>query len=209
MIKRTIVLTGCLFAISGALAQGSGFYGGLSLGAASADLDKGALDQQLIGAGVTGLTSDADETDVGYKAYLGYGFTPNFAVEGGYANLGSFEYKANFTGGNAKADWKSHGMFVQAVGRAPLANRFSLLAKGGIYFAENEVDLRATGPGGTATADDSDSEVNFLLGVGGEYALNPSTSLRFEWERFVDVGDNDLGGEADVDLFTLGLRLGF
>lgn len=209
MIKQAVALVGFVVATSGAVAQSQGFYGGLSVGAASADIDKGALDQQLTNVGVTGLTSDADENDVGYKAYLGYGFTPNFAVEGGYANLGSAEYKASFTGGNAKADWESHGMYVQAVGRAPVANRFSLLAKGGVYFAENEVDFRATGPGGTATADESDSEINFVFGMGAEYALTPSMSARFEWERFLNVGDDDVGGEADVDLVTLGLRFGF
>ena len=209
MIKQAVVLAGCLFAMSGAVAQSQGFYGGLSLGAASSDIDKSALDRELTSAGVTGLSSDADENDVGYKAYLGYGFTPNFAVEGGYANLGSPEYKASFTGGNAKADWESHGMYVQAVGRAPVANRFSLLAKGGVYFAENEVDIRATGPGGSASTDDSDSEINFVFGFGGEYALNPSTSVRFEWERFLNVGDDDVGGEADVELMSLGLRFNF
>lgn len=209
MVKQAVALAGCLFAINGAVAQSQGFYGGLSVGVASTDIDKGAIDQELRDAGVMGLSSHTDDNDVGYKAYLGYGFTPHFALEGGYANLGSPKYKARFTGGNAKADWKSHGMFLQAVGRAPLANRFALLAKGGVYFAENELDIRANGPGGTATGDESDNEINFVFGLGAEYELTPATSLRFEWERFPNVGGDDVGGEADVDLWTLGLRFGF
>lgn len=205
MIKPAVALAGCLFAINGAVAQSQGFYGGLSVGVASTDINKGAFDQQLRDAGVTRLSSNTDENDVGYKAYLGYGFTPNFALEGGYANLGSAEYKVRHTGGNGEVDWKSHGIFVQAVGRAPVANRFSLLAKGGAYFAENEV--KVTGPGGRF--DESDNEINFVLGLGAEYDLTPATSLRFEWERFPNIGDEDVGGEADVDLWTLGLRFGF
>lgn len=209
MVKQALVVVGCVLSMAAGTALADGLYGGISLGTASVDIDKKSFDDALTSAGVTGLSSKANESDVGYKAYLGYSFNPHFALEGGYANLGSAEYKATFTGGNAKVDWKSHGMFIQAVGRAPMGDSFALLGKGGVYFSENEATIKATGPGGSAAGDASENEVNFVIGLGGEYAFNKSAALRVEWERFLNVGDKDTTGEGDIDLVSVGVAFKF
>lgn len=209
MVKKALVVVGCMLSMAAGTALADGMYGGISLGVASMDIDKKSFDSALIDAGAAGLSSKTDESDVGYKAYLGYSFTPHFALEGGYVNLGSADYKATFTGGNAKVDWKSHGMFVQAVGRAPMGDAFALLGKGGVYFSESEATVKATGPGISASGKNSKNEVNFVIGMGGEYAFNKSTALRVEWERFLNVGDKDTTGEGDVDLITVGVAFKF
>ncbi|MCB1964220.1 MAG: outer membrane beta-barrel protein [Rhodocyclaceae bacterium] len=209
MIKKSVVAAACILSVATGATHAQGLYGGISLGIASVDVDQQGYDAILTAAGASSVSSSTNETDVGYKAYLGYSFTSNFAIEGGYVNLGSADYKASYTGGSAKIDWESHGMFVQAVGRAPIGNAFALLGKGGLYFSESQADIRATGPGGTATANVTENEVNFVLGIGGEYAFSNTTALRVEWERFLNIGDKDTIGESDVDLVTVGLSFKF
>ena len=33
--------------------------------------------------------------------------------------------------------------------------------------------------------------------------------LRLEWDRYFDVGSEEIVGESDIDLFSLGLRYNF
>ncbi len=208
MIKKTLVAIGLAIGLT-SMAQAQDAYMGLSAGVASVDIDKSSFDDALRSVGVTGLSSDVDEEDVAFKVYGGYRFNQHFAIEGGYVNLGSSQYDATFTGGSAEVDWKSHGIFVEAVGFLPLSDAFSLLGKGGVYFSENEVDVSASGPGGNAVSSVDDNEVNLVLGLGAEYAFNDSFAMRAEWERFFDVGDEDRTGEGDVDLVTVGVMVKF
>lgn len=209
MIKKTLVVVGCMLALGAGVAQAEGLYGGLSAGFSSVDIDKQTFDDTLTGLGVTGFSSKVDEQDIGYKAFLGYRFNPYFALEGGYVNLGSPEYTASYTGGKAKFDWHSHGMFLQALGSMPIGSSVTLFIKGGAYFSENEVDLSASGPLTVTTSNLDDDEVNFVFGLGGEYAFNDTFGMRLEWERYMDVGDPNLTGESDVDLVTLGVTFNF
>ncbi len=209
MRNTKLLAASCVLALCAASAQAEGFYAGISAGVASVDVDKQSFDDALTSVGVTGLSSKVDENDTAYKAYLGYRFNEHFAVEGGYVDLGAAQYKASFTGGNAKVDWESHGVFVEAVGILPVGDAFSLFAKGGAYFSDNEADIEATGPGGSASESLNDDGTSFVFGLGGEYAFSKTVSLRAEWERFTDVGDENETGEADVDLVSVGVKVSF
>jgi hypothetical protein len=45
-------------------------------------------------------------------------------------------------------------------------------------------------------------ETEFFLGVGGAWNISNSYSLRLEYQRYLDLGDDDTG-EGDVDLIGL------
>lgn len=49
--------------------------------------------------------------------------------------------------------------------------------------------------------------LNFGLGV--VYHANKKLSLRAEWERFKDVGKNEITGESDIELLSLGVMFSF
>src|SRR6185295_18718862 len=67
-----------------------GGYIGANIGMSKADIDEGGIAASL-GAGAT---VSSDDKSVGYKLYGGYRFHRNFAVEGGFFDLGSFEVTA-------------------------------------------------------------------------------------------------------------------
>ncbi|NJD36136.1 MAG: hypothetical protein FIA96_15125 [Betaproteobacteria bacterium] len=199
------------------LAMASAFAGDWyvvgSVGQAKAQ-DSGAsdIDRELIAAGVTGLASSVDDTDTGYKLQVGYNFTKNWGIEGGYVDLGEMTYKATGRIGavaaSAKARAEVTGWNIAGVGTLPINEQFSLFGKLGAIYAD--VDVKATATGGGISASDhastTDWKANF--GVGATYKFNKQWGMRAEWERFDNLGDNNTG-KTDVDLLSVGVVFSF
>ncbi|MDB4068821.1 outer membrane beta-barrel protein [Pseudomonadales bacterium] len=170
------------------------------------------VNAELIDAGVTGLSSSFDDKDTSYKLQLGYSFTPNFAVEGGYIDLGKFQYSAAFTGpavGSAVAEVKAAGINLGAVASYPMNDQFEIFGKLGIINAKVEASATASGGGVTLSENISETKVKGYWGVGAAYNFNKQLGLHLAWERFNKLGDDEKTGESDVDLVSLGLKLSF
>jgi hypothetical protein len=59
------------------------------------------------------------------------------------------------------------------------------------------------------SASDSTQRSNGVYGLGGEYSFSRNFAVRLEWDRYADVGSEDIIGEADIDLFSLAIRYNF
>ncbi|MBA3903537.1 MAG: hypothetical protein C0522_07685 [Rhodocyclaceae bacterium] len=180
-----------------------------SVGRSSADINKNDIDSALVSAGATGVSSSLDKNDTGYKLQLGYQFNQNFAVEGGYIDLGKATYSASFTGGSASASVKATGWNVAAVGILPINDAFSVFGKVGTIDAKVEANVSASGPGGTASGSASATKWKTLWGVGATYNISKQVGVRVEYEQFNNLGDKNTTGEADVSLVSAGVVFKF
>lgn len=162
-----------------ARADGSegGAYGGLSIG--------------RVHNGSDSPVAPTDRNDSNYKLYGGYGFTPNFSVEYGYASLGRFN--------TANGSLKASGVFADAVGRWSLAPQWSAIGRVGLFNGS----LRNAD---SLNGDAKDRGTNLKLGAGLQYDLSKNVSLRGEWERY--KLDTSVGKPA-LDNYTLGVQLRF
>ena len=190
-------------------ADDSGVYVLGAVGSSRVAIDKAEIDSELTAVGVTGLSSTSHETDTGYKLQLGYKVNQNFAVEGGYVDLGKFTYDATFTGGTAKATAKATGWNIVAMGILPLGDTFSLLGRLGVIRAKVDETASATGPGGSALASVSATKNKSTYGLGVAYNLSKSTSIRADYDRYSKLGDKNTTGEGDVDLYSLAVAYKF
>ena len=208
MFKKKLLLA-ALFAAAAqtgfAADQSSGMYVLGSIGQSKISIDKASFDSGLTSAGATGLSSTTDEKDTGYKLQLGYQYNQNFAIEGGYINLGKFKYNATYTGGAASAEVKAKGWNIDAVGIAPLNDAFSLLGKIGLIRGKVDATVSATGPGGAASESVSASKWKTTVGFGVSYNVSKTIAVRGEFERFLKLGDANTTGEGDVSLFSVGV----
>jgi OOP family OmpA-OmpF porin len=197
-------------------AADSNWYAVIALGQTSFDIDKGDLDGALNAAGLDVDSSKLDDNDTGYKIQAGYKFSENFALQGGYTELGRADYSGdavptllidNFHLG---ADVKAYGFNIDAVGILPLGAGFSAFGKAGLVITETEVSasVDATGVGGSVSVDDDESEtgVSPSIGLGLSFDLNETLSVRVEYERVfaLKTADDDID-DIDADLATLGL----
>jgi len=139
-----------------------------------------------------GFTSSYDDSDTAYKVFGGYKFNPNFAVEGGYTDMG--DYSARITGGgdvgNAKV--KTNSLNVFAVGILPM-DQFSLFAKAGVSRNKSKMDFNSTGVAFNATDSGSKNKTSFAWGIGASYAINKQLSVRVEYEDFGKAGETNSG----------------
>lgn len=114
---------------------------------------------------VNGFGDGSSGRGPGLKLYGGWQFTPNFALEGGYFNLGR---SRDAGGGSARGQ----GLYVDAVGRWEVTPGWSLLGSAGLAQA------RLKTPAG------SDSSPGLKLGLGVQYELSRTTSLRLGYDHY-------------------------
>lgn len=134
-------------------------------------------------AGATlGINGDDEIT---WRALLGYQANRNFAIEGGYHDLG----RHNIAG----FPLESTAVEILGVGRLPLNEQAALYGKVGGYRSESK--------GGGA----NEKRHDITLGVGFEYALSNNVAARGEWQRYRSMGGGAIGQSADLDVYSAGL----
>ena len=185
---------------------GTGFYLGGNVGGSRVKIDTAGIDAAVRAAGATTSATTANENDTGFKLFAGYRFHPNFAVEGGYFNLGKFTTTTVTTGpaltvaGEVKND---NGFNLDLVGIVPFNDAFSGFARVGVQNSKTTVSAAAGGVGVSL----SETKTNWKAGLGVQYDFTKNIGARAEWERY-RLPDG-AGSRFDADLFSLGLLVRF
>jgi OOP family OmpA-OmpF porin len=191
-----------------AVAADPGWYGGANVGQSRANIDDARITSSLLGAGFTASSIVDDDRDIGFKLFGGYQFNRNFALEGGYFNLGKFGFTATTVpAGTLTGDIKLQGVNLDAVGILPITDKFSAFGRAGLAYAQTRDSFTRTGAVTVTNPNPSKNDTNYKFGLGLEYALTPSLGLRAEAERY-RINDA-VGNRGDVDLFSVGLVFRF
>ncbi len=140
-----------------------------------------------------GGVSTRDRSDTGGKAHVGYEFTPNIALELGYADLGSAD--------SAAGDVDTSGAFLDVVGKMPFTQQLSGIARVGAFSGRS--DFTSVVPGVSGRTRSTQPK----LGLGLQYDFTKNVSLRGEWERY--RFERTTGSKANTDLATIGLNFRF
>lgn len=211
-LKIAIILSS-LYATTGVHADD--FYVVGSVGQSEFKDDRHSANHALTGSagltvdGAAGIPSNFDNTDTGYKLQLGYSINPNFAVEGGYVNLGERNYRATFSTGQASARVDERGWNLDAVGILPVNDALSVFGKVGAIDAKVNYHLSGEDGGGDIADSREAYKWSPTFGVGANYAINDAVGVRLELERFADLGKASTTGEQNVDLASVGISYRF
>lgn len=181
---------------------GSGWYVGGNIGMSTTNIDEEKITQNL-----TNPSYNDDESDIGYKLFGGYQFNKNFALEGGYFNLGKFDYALSTATGTAEGNIKVMGVNLDAVGILPITENFSAFARVGASYARAKDSFGATGTISITDINPKESDLNYKFGAGLEYAVTDAIGVRLEAERY-RINDA-VGNNGDIDLFSVGLTYRF
>ena len=130
------LLTLALFAHPLAMAQSTGWYAGANAGRTGAEIDDPRITSGLQAQGFTTTSIDDRDRSTGFKLYGGYQFSPHFALEGGYFDLGKFGYTANtIPTGSLDGEMRVRGLNLDLVGTLPLTGKLSALGRVGVNYA--------------------------------------------------------------------------
>lgn len=190
IIWRALLSVCTLSYLGSAEATKSGLYIGGSVGETEFQ-DIGELQRACVTAGVL---CRSDDTDTGYKAFLGYQFGDYVALEGGYVNLGELEAGADVPV-TAVAAFEVQGGFISVVPQIPIGNIGAIYGRLGLTIGDAKLTARVPSIGFDES--DSGSAAGVSFGVGGAINLGPTT-LRVEWERYSFDEAFTVAGE-DID----------
>jgi len=206
-----LAVLGCLSGTA-ALAQGTPYpYVGLGLGQTRGGLDAQRISDSVVAPIVGGFGSQtltSDDRDTGYKVFGGYQMNPWLGVELGYFHLG----KQRFTNttvplGALQGQLRSQGVNLDLVGTVPMTTNLSGLLRVGVAYARTRAEFTGTGAVAVTNPTPSDRSANLKLGVGLQYAFNPSVLLRGEFERYRN--SDAVGGHGHVNLLSASLVFPF
>ncbi|MEO6017250.1 MAG: outer membrane beta-barrel protein [Polaromonas sp.] len=181
-----------------------GWYVGGSLGATRADFNNDAINSSLVGKGFPITSTTTDNKDSGGKIFGGYQFTPNFALEGGYFDLGRYSYSTTTPTGTFSGNTKVNGLNLDLVGTAPLSDKFSVIGRIGAAYERSRGSFASTGLVPVNTSSTSTNSTNLKIGLGIQYAISEALSLRAEIERYFRVRD-PIRNRANIDMASIGL----
>lgn len=109
---------------------------------------------------------DLSGRETSFGGFVGYNFTQNWAVEGGYRRLGSFSV--------AGADLDADQWHLSAIGTVPLSNGFNVYGRLGY----NRLEAKASFKG--VNAKDHTDKVLYGVGVGYDFGNNVSARLELQ-----------------------------
>jgi len=185
-----------------AMADDSFWYGGINIGRSKAKIDDARITSQLVGAGPVSITDN--NSDTGYKLFGGYQINKNFALEGGYFNLGKFGYTATVPApGTLSGNIKLQGLNLDAVGILPITEKFSAFGRLGVQYAQAKDSFAGTGAVTVTNPNPSKNATNYKAGVGVQYDFTQSLGMRAEAERYRI--DDAVGNKGDVNMYSVGL----
>ncbi len=194
-----------------ALAQqssGTYYYLGGGIGQARAEINDERITRPLFGTGLTATNINRDNHDTAYKLFAGYQFNQNFALEGGYFNLGKFGFSSRTgTTGTFNGQAKIQGFNLDLVGTLPLTERFSVFARAGAQAAKTGETYSGSTVINGFNPSPSKREVNYKAGVGLQYEVNPSFLIRAEGERY-RISDT-AGRKGNADMVSVSLVFPF
>jgi OOP family OmpA-OmpF porin len=187
-----------------AVAADSDWYGGFGIGWSRAKIDDARITSELLGSGLTTTSIIDDNRDFAYKLFGGYKINENFALEGGYFNLGQFGFVSTTSpAGTLTGKIKLQGLNIDAVGILPLSEKFSAFGRIGLQYLQAKANFDGTGAVALSNPNPHKSAANYKAGLGVQYDFTPNVGARGEWERY-RINDA-VGNRGDIDMLSVGL----
>lgn len=182
----------------------SAWYIGAGIGQSRANIDDQRLIRSLTANGATMSSFTTDERDVGYKLFIGKQLNQYFALEGGYFDLGKFNFKAATSGaGVLNGETGFRGANLDLIGQLPLSQRFSVYARAGMNYAKASTHFTGNRLFAVTNPNPSQRKLNPKVGLGLEYKFTEALALRGEVERY--RLNDAVGNRGDVDLVSVNL----
>jgi len=136
----------------------------------------------------TTCTDTKQESDAGFKGFIGYQINRTWAFEASVTTVGKFHYKRDdpATGITTDATYKVKGLGLSFVPTIPFTRNFSLYGRLGGFSSQTR--LTQYNNGVAATSGVQSNRFTPLTGFGAQYFFDEESGIRVEFENFGKVG---------------------
>jgi len=213
----------------------TGFYVGLTAGQSRFHQTKGDGDAMAVAAWDSGpdsftyniASSSINKNDIAFSAVVGYRFMPALSFEASYTDLGESKYRSagtlNFnpypftTRGTADFTTHAKGPTLAALVALPLSTNLEIYGKAGLIYSRVTLEFGSYMehcpcgpiPSTSSTTSVVSNTLDPLVGIGAAWHMTNRVTLRAEYTRFIDVGDQDKTAETNIDLINVGVMYSF
>ncbi len=197
--QHTLKVVTASFLLFTPLNASADWYMGAGVGTTNADSIDIAFDAPP--------SATSDDQDNGYKVFVGFAPGSNFAIEGGYVDLGKYDAQET---GVFSAGLDTDAWYLSLVGRTNVYTNWYFFGRLGV--AMWNADLTYSDFVSSNSGDDSG--VDPVVGLGFEYRFSDNFFARVEWEQFQNIGQDvrstipsgtlELNGN-DIDLLSLSI----
>jgi OmpA-OmpF porin, OOP family len=191
------------------MAADEGMYAGFNVGRSQTDIKTDPIVNQYFNQGFTTTSLKRYEEDNGFKLFLGYQFTPMFALEAGYFSLGEFGYQADLSpASSVRGKERMRGANVDLVAFIPMSETMSLFGRVGATYAQTRTQFNGHG---TVPIDWNSRgrhrDTDYKFGFGLQFDLSNALALRVEAERYNMI--DAFGSNGNAELYSVGLVYNF
>ena len=153
------------------------------------------------------IATDTSDNDTYYRITGGYQFNPYWAVDIGWVDFGAGDIKGTVTGGTLDAKVKAHGTVVAVTGSYPITaySNWTIFARLGAINAHKEIEITATGTGGTTSSTTAVNSWKTTYGIGAAWEFHPNWKLRFGFDQYLNIGDHGKTGEDNINVASIGI----
>jgi hypothetical protein len=204
MYVKLLIAISMLFTVSVSHSS-QGMYFGFNVGLVDYDL---ALDSFAVLDDGLLTTSSLDDSSISLSWNVGYQFTKNLSLEGGYIIFDEITFNAVSDGSGSYAPGpvtgivNTDGLFFALKAQVPLSKQFGLYGKFGFWEWDSNITLSDSVNEGRETLSGNDA----FSTIGGSYILGLSEDysvvLNFDY-TFYEVED------LDVDVLSVGIQVGY
>jgi hypothetical protein len=154
-------------------------------------------------------STQVDDDGLSWNAMVGYRIHTYVAAELAYMHFAEaditehFEVPGPFEGTSFplthRTSLKVTGPAVSLLGILPLGAGFEAYLRGGVFFADQENELRFASASETTTFGSEE----WLAGAGIQWTFAKRWGLRLEYQRIDSMDDNRATGEVELDQLSL------
>jgi opacity protein-like surface antigen len=164
------------------------------------------------------ISTSSKTEDIGFQATFGYRFHRYFAAELGLVQYGELSSTVHgevdqgngFIPASVKYAFNIGGPLVSVVGILPLGQKAELYGRVGYLFASVERDLSARVDGASAGANSAKGDSQEpVFGLGLAWHINQVYSVRAEYQKLTNVGQENRTGTEDLDVIGVGFLVRF
>lgn len=199
-------------AIAPTVAAEEHFYAGVGAAFSRPDIDGGQASAS-IGDKWAGAPTTVDDKGDGLKLYAGWQPSRYFGLELGYTDFGRTSTYSTLlrptSRDTASVQWDGYGIDVSALAHWWIGEILSLYARGGASAWDIERRIVEDGTAGHFPRSASDTGVSLLAGAGMAFRFMPQGTLRVEYQRYFDVGSDEIGGKIDISVVSIGAHYHF
>jgi OmpA-OmpF porin, OOP family len=154
-----------------------------------------------------GSLAAPNAADSSTRLKLGYKYSRYLAVESEFVDAARHSGDPFASPGNLTSAFRSSGYTVDTIAMLPVWH-FSFYGRMGAYHGDLRNTL-ATSSMSLVMADNAMRGSRWRYGLGMRYDITKSLGVRAEMERYSPMGTSAFAGEAESDLFSLGVSWRF